>query len=696
VDGDGLSRHPAAGAGQALAHPTYRPDIDGLRALAVLSVLGYHAFPTLVRGGYIGVDVFFVISGYLICGIVFAGAAAGKFSFTDFYVRRVNRIFPALALVLASCLLVGWVYLLPDEYGQLRRHANSGALFVANYTLNHEAGYWDTVSELKPLLHLWSLAVEEQFYFLFPVTAIVLVRYRTNILASLIALAIVSFMWNLARVTTNGADAFYLPQTRFWELLLGGMLAHSRLFGISAASRRAAVSPPDSRWETHAANLASFLGFAAIFSGVALMNRNLGFPGYWALVPTTGTLLVIGAGRKAWCNRVVFAHPVAVWFGLISYPLYLWHWPVLAFIRIVRSSEAEPSAVVKAFALALSVLLAWLTYRFVEKPIRNHPRRRRMAAVLCPAILLLAAIAGIDGVIPARSFSPDIAKLVGEMSDASGPWAEMRGQSSIPGGARTAIFIGDSHADQYKARIARLIADEPERTRSAIFFDKGSCLPIPHVKRVSDRVCEDEVDIKEARAALAANENIDTVVLAASWRGQLKFHDLRFDAEGVSELMNHPGVVEKAFLSLEAMIESFRRQGRRVFVVLDNPADTDDARVNPRSLIVRRLSGTFFLRSLSDSTLTKRDVLASQEPTRTRLILAAHRTGALVIDPMEFLCGASTCPIVIEDGRPIYFDSNHLRRDFVRDHVHYFDDIMKLEPSRLGDRLPSEESPDEH
>ena len=344
-----------------------------------------------------------------------------------------------------------------------------------------------------------------------------------------------------------------------------------------------------------------------------------------------------------------------------------------------RSSEAEPSAVVRASAVALSVILAWLTYRFVEKPIRNHPRRRRMAAVLCPAILLLAALAGIDGVIPARSFSPDIAKLVGEMSDASGPWAEMRGQSSIPGSARTAIFIGDSHADQYKARIARLIANEPERTRSAIFFDKGSCLPIPHVKRVSDRVCEDEVNIKEARAALAANENIDTVVLAASWRGQLKFHDLRFDAEGVSELMNQPGVVEKAFLSLEAMIESFRRQGRRVFVVLDNPADTDDAKANPRSLIVRRFSGTFSLRPLSDSTLTKRDVLTSQEPTRTRLILAAHRTGATVIDPTEFLCGASTCPIVVEDGRPIYFDSNHLRRDFVRDHVRYFDDIMTLD-----------------
>ena len=152
VDGDGLSRHPAAGASRELAHPTYRRDIDGLRALAVLSVLGYYAFPTLVRGGYIGVDVFFVISGYLICGIVFAGTAAGKFSFIEFYGRRVNRIFPALALVLVSCLLVGCVYLLPDEYGQLRRHVNSGALFVANYTLNHEAGYWDTASESETAL----------------------------------------------------------------------------------------------------------------------------------------------------------------------------------------------------------------------------------------------------------------------------------------------------------------------------------------------------------------------------------------------------------------------------------------------------------------------------------------------------------------------------------------------------------------
>ncbi|MEZ5488290.1 MAG: acyltransferase [Steroidobacteraceae bacterium] len=210
--------------------PKYRPDVDGLRAIAVLSVLVYHAFPDLLPGGFVGVDIFFVISGFLISGIILTRIQAGTFTFADFYARRIRRIFPALAAVLVACLLAGWLILFPVDYERLGGHVLAGAAFVSNLVLWRESGYFDTSSELKPLLHLWSLGVEEQFYLIWPVLLVLAARFLHRILWAIVAVALLSFAANLLLVGSHASAAFYLPITRFWELMLGSMLAYAQVF----------------------------------------------------------------------------------------------------------------------------------------------------------------------------------------------------------------------------------------------------------------------------------------------------------------------------------------------------------------------------------------------------------------------------------------------------------------------------------
>lgn len=213
-----------------LSHPKYRPDVDGLRAIAVLAVVFFHAFPSLIRGGFVGVDVFFVISGYLISTIIFENLDRGTFSFSEFYARRIKRIFPALILVLVACFVFGWFVLLADEYKQLGKHIAASAGFISNIIFWNEAGYFDNAQETKPLLHLWSLGIEEQFYILWPLVIWVIWKRKFNLLTITFFLAIASFMLNLKGVQQDAVATFYSPQTRFWELLSGSLLAWTAVY----------------------------------------------------------------------------------------------------------------------------------------------------------------------------------------------------------------------------------------------------------------------------------------------------------------------------------------------------------------------------------------------------------------------------------------------------------------------------------
>ncbi|MET0265274.1 MAG: acyltransferase, partial [Duganella sp.] len=328
-----------------LSHPKYRPDIDGLRAIAVLAVVAFHAFPNIVKGGFIGVDVFFVISGYLISLIIFENLDQGTFSFTEFYTRRVKRIFPALILVLVACFAFGWFALPADDFKQLGKHIAAGAGFISNFVLWNEAGYFDNSAETKPLLHLWSLGIEEQFYIVWPLLLWCAWKRKFNLLTITVLVAIISFFLNVKGVKADATATFYSPQTRFWELLSGSLLAWFVVYKNESLQHvfskvdgfLASLIYRDRQAEGK--TLANVLGFAGAFLlayGFWRINKELNFPGKWALVPVVGTVSIIMAGADAWINRIILSNKIAVWIGLISFPLYLWHWPLLSFARMIE------------------------------------------------------------------------------------------------------------------------------------------------------------------------------------------------------------------------------------------------------------------------------------------------------------------------------------------------------------------------
>lgn len=281
-----------------LTHPKYRPDIDGLRAVAIISVVAFHAFPGKLPGGFIGVDIFFVISGFLISKIIFSSLERDRFSLVEFYVRRIRRIFPALILVLVSCLIFGWFVLFDNEYRQLGKHTTASAGFIQNFILWRESGYFDKSAATKPLLHLWSLAIEEQFYIFWPLLLAFVWKRHWNFLILTAIIGAASFAANLYFTHSSPISSFYLPVSRFWELMVGGLLAYITLHRPQLIEKHK--------------NGQSIIGIALVLIGLLILNDGKLFPGWWALLPTLGTFFIISAGPNAWLNQKLLANQVMV------------------------------------------------------------------------------------------------------------------------------------------------------------------------------------------------------------------------------------------------------------------------------------------------------------------------------------------------------------------------------------------------
>ncbi|WP_315742861.1 MULTISPECIES: acyltransferase family protein [unclassified Bradyrhizobium] len=403
----GTDRHNAVDGRIAVHGGAYRPDIDGLRAIAVLSVVIFHAFPQTLRSGFVGVDVFFVISGYLITTIILTDLAAQRFSLADFYARRVRRIFPALILVLSFCLIAGGFLLWADDFARLGKHAAAGAGFIANLALWQEANYFDVASDSKILLHLWSLGVEEQFYLVWPALMLIAWRGRLNRFVLIATFLAISLAYSVKATSTDPVAAFYSPASRLWELAAGASLANLMLFSppIAVAVERAIAAVITRIFfergvdaERAYRHVLSTLGMALILTSTMVVTRRHEFPGWWALLPVAGAYLLILAGPDAWLNRWVLSNRVMVWFGLISYPLYLWHWPLLTLARIHFGNVSPPQQLLAALVV-VSIALAWLTYELVERPIRFGKRARKAVVPGLVAAMVAIGVFGIAGVI---------------------------------------------------------------------------------------------------------------------------------------------------------------------------------------------------------------------------------------------------------------------------------------------------------
>lgn len=369
----------------SIIHAPYRPDIDGLRAIAVLMVIGFHYFPSKMPFGFIGVDIFFVISGYLITQILASWSHANNFSFQKFYVNRINRIFPALTTILVCSLIFGWFSMLPGEYSQLGKHIAAASVFASNFLLLSESGYFDLAAEVKPLLHLWSLSIEEQFYLIWPpILYCCLIKKWANLKWILILLWGFSFAVGIYLSINYPQRGFYFPVSRFWELILGGILATT-------------TSQMHAKHKLLSSNFISVIAIILLALSFIFISKESIYPGYWALLPTMATFLAILSKSNTFFNGKILSNKALVKIGLVSYPLYLWHWPILVFLNINTPSDISKDHLViyKLAAIGLSFILAYLTYRFIELPIRNQkPTRKNGTALILLFLLLVIGLAG--------------------------------------------------------------------------------------------------------------------------------------------------------------------------------------------------------------------------------------------------------------------------------------------------------------
>jgi peptidoglycan/LPS O-acetylase OafA/YrhL len=633
----------------------------------------FHADPTLLPGGFCGVDVFFVISGFLISGIVSRECAAGRFSFSRFYARRARRLFPALIIVLVTTLLLGWLILLPDEFRTLGADTTAGAAFSSNLLQYQDITvYFGTAS--RPLLHLWSLGVEEQFYFLWPVLIFATLALGGRWLLYIgAAVSAASFLANVAVVSFDPQGAFFLPWNRLWELSLGGILAtlEQHPWQRSVAIARLGKASVVSWLLRHRQTIYWTCGASLLLASFLLLKGTWEVPGFWALAPSIGTALIIVAGPQAWFNRWVLSLRPIVFVGLISYPLYLWHWPLLCFVRLI---EPSASRLLMGGVLIVAFLFSVATYLYIELPVRRSPASRQMVAGLCTALLCCGSVGYLISIryLPGRPIPQEVEDLTRPRRE---DWLSTRSEnwSVIPGryveigrSATKTLFIGDSFMEQYYPRIERVESNSPRTSNSAVFAVRSACsFPYEFSWEYGRAACKQHI---QKALEYANRDDVNTVVLASAWPSY-------FMTSRHGESVLNP----KALPALERFrraVANLRSRNKRVFIVLEGPID--DA-LDPRSRIQRTVLPPGF-RVLEIPPLAKAAMERRSNVIESLLRRIADEEGAIIIDPMEDLCSVDTCPAFTSSGEAIYHDGGHLRPSYVREHAQFMDETVLRQP----------------
>ena len=495
----------------------YRPDIDGLRAFAVMAVVLFHAGLDAVPGGFVGVDIFFVISGYLITRLIVEQLREGKFSFWDFYARRTRRIYPALFVLIPLVLLAGFFVLTPGEYEDLAMSAIYSSAFLANIYFWLNTGYFDLAAVTMPLLHLWSIGVEEQFYMMWPATLVLVWRFaRMGQTATLIALVVATVLLAILCIVWTGLDsksAFYLPFTRLWEFTLGALV----------------LALPAITWP-RLADLLSVLGVAAMVGAALTLNENLPYPGYYAILPCAGAAACMAAGETSLMGHFLSLRP-NVMLGKLSYSLYLWHWPIFVYYGLY--TESEVPVYEKLWLIPLALGISYLSWRFVEQPIRrrkDHPRQYVMigasaAATTACIALLVVANSGFPSRIPesVRALGDREAMMQFDCTERI-KLPELRGKRCVVGApwgsaSKHALLWGDSHA-----RHLLPILNIPAREQGLSILYWAGCPPFIDndvVQRNNPGRADYSKNCAQLRRQildwLAKAPNIDLVIIADAW-----------------------------------------------------------------------------------------------------------------------------------------------------------------------------------
>jgi peptidoglycan/LPS O-acetylase OafA/YrhL len=613
-----------AAPGAKSVTPKHRTDIDGLRALAVLPVVAFHAGVHVLRGGFVGVDVFFVISGYLITDLLIKEIRAERFSILAFYERRIRRILPALIPVLLVAYFLGLWFCLPVEIVDLSKSVIAAAASVSNVYFYLQSGYFDGPALSKPLLHTWSLAVEEQFYIFWPVFLLLVHRYaRRSLLMVSLTITILSFAYSVVGAFEFPNAAFYLPFTRIWELAAGGLLP----MGLVPMTLNSNVR-----------NLLAALGALLILGSVVLINSGLPFPGLLAVPPCLGAVLLILAGRDgdSIVGRLLSIKPI-VFIGLISYSLYLWHWPIVVFQKnytFMVAGLSESSN--KLLIIAVSIVAAILSWRFIEQPFRtgrwrpSNPLLMKMAAGSI-AVTIAAGIVGWSSAgFPSRYSARELQIADYLNYDAAEPWrvgrcflshGEVeRGFGSeclaIAPDKKNFILLGDSHAAELWIGFSKVFGNANFLEATA-----ADCFPTivhaiseaPGCIKVMDSVMK----------TFLIEHPVDGVFLAARWK---------------------PGLLDNLAKTLDWY------SARHIPVTLIGPSAVYDSAV-PRLLVSAQRE--------ADPALVQRHMDGSVEALDTTMEQLAASHGVNYISLLNLYCAKQACTVVDSEGLPLIFDTEH-------------------------------------
>lgn len=621
----------------------YRPDIDGLRAIAVLAVLFYHAGFSFAPGGFMGVDIFFVISGFLITSLIRADMDAGTFTLFNFWERRARRILPPLFVVVIATMAAGAFIFLPFDYALFGKQMMSQSVFASNLLFVKEGGYFDTANDVKPLLHTWSLAVEEQFYLFFPIGMLVIGRFlRGKFFTVLFPLAVLCFMLSIIMVELSQRMAFYLLPFRGWELLAGALMVFA--------------PPPQKRWEREGAGIA---GLLLIAIAILLYDGRALFPGYVALLPVLGTAALIWSGPSL-VGRCLSIKPF-VWVGLISYSLYLWHWPVMTFVRYHPLIEFTPW--IGTLCIAASLAMAILTWRYVENPVRRKKIFQSKTSIFAAAFAMLA-IMGILGLIiyQAKGFpsrlDPDVVRYsMGadnsnpHRAECDQPVLERIEKSDIcqtGTGKPKFILWGDSHADAIAPAFYSL---SEKYKRNGYVVTGHGCPPILEIDIKDSYRSFNCRNSNQAVLDLIKREKIKHVFLVASWSSWLHNDGLYFP----DKTWYKPYKTKydnKIFAGLQRTIDLLQKQGVKVHLMMDTPVASFDP---PRVLALEKLydvqDKTAFI-PVQDYTKSIADNIGAFKKI-------SSSKSVLYVDPKPLLCDKSRCRVE-HDGESLYFNPGHV------------------------------------
>lgn len=618
----------------------YRPEIDGLRAVAVLPVLFFHAGFSWVSGGFVGVDVFFVISGYLIARIVADDIKAGTFTVWGFYERRVRRISPALALVCIATIPLAWLWMAPREFDKYSQSLVAVNLFVSNFLFWKDTDYFSAAAELKPLLHTWSLGVEEQFYVLFPMLLWVLRRhgYALAVVAALVA---ASFALTLVFGRLAPAANFYLLPTRFWELGLGALLG---LAGANGQIR-----------SRGAAELASMAGLAMVVGSIFLLDGSRPFPGWWALPPVLGTaLLIAAASGETLVGKILGWRPLVA-IGLISYSVYLWHQPLFAFARIRLFGEV--SSIVFLLLIGLTLVLAYATWRWVEQPFRDRNRFSRtqvftLVGSVGAALIVFGLIGDMTSGLPMRHPNQEFAASLKErMRVNTGLSGKCDGRLPLPASCTTSvepeiIVWGDSFAMHL---VAGIVESNPNVTMAQ--FTKSVCGPfidiapivLPDYPRQWAEGCQSFND--GVKTYISQTKSLRFAVLSSPFATYLN--------DGSTMLYQGQVIAaDQQFISarFKATLDWLIAEG--ITPVVFAPPPRDGSEIGTCLIRARWFGETGELCALAIAAVQKFDA-------NVRTFLDGLEPQYRLVDVADFLCSETSCRV--EDGNVfIYRDGGHL------------------------------------